>query len=108
MAGFQRPLTISKGWAAQPGGYWQAQQAGKDVFPTLRNSGLKSEALAAEQLSFFRRGFAAGKLPGELRGQAMQAGYMRETTMETDRLLQRGAENRLQQAIRESKKASTH
>jgi hypothetical protein len=96
----------SKGWAAQPGGYWAARQAGKDVFPTLRNSGLSGDALATEQLEFFRRGLAAGKDTSILRGQAATAGYTRYTTWDADWLAQPGAENRLQQAIQEANQAT--
>ncbi|HUT92888.1 MAG TPA: RHS repeat-associated core domain-containing protein [Thermoguttaceae bacterium] len=98
----------SKGWAVEPGGYWKARQAGKDVFPTKRNSGLSGGALKTEQIEFFERGLRAGKDPGHLRGQASTAGYTRYHSLEGgDRLAAPFAEQRLQLAIRRIAQQST-
>jgi RHS repeat-associated protein len=99
--------SVKKGWAAQRGGYWIAKQNGKDVFPTQHNSGLVGAELKEAQLQFFRNGLAAGKTPGELRGQVAQTGYTRYTTSECDWLAKPWAEDRLQQAIRDTENASS-
>jgi hypothetical protein len=86
-----------QGWAKQPGGY---QQSGGRVFPTKRNSGLDGYALRQEQEKFFERGLSQGKLPGELRGQAKEAGLERiGRSGQPDRLEDPEVEAALQRAL---------
>jgi hypothetical protein len=92
-----------QGWAKQPGGY---QLSGGRVFPTKRNSGLDGYALRQEQEKFFERGLAEGKLPGQLRGQAAEAGSKRAggVSSSDDHLIDPEAEAALQRAIRKATK----
>jgi hypothetical protein len=89
-----------QGWATQPGGY---QQSGGRVFPTKQNSGLDGYALRQEQERFFERGLSAGKIPGELRGQAREAGLGRVGRAgQLDRLEDPDVEAALQRAIQKA------
>lgn len=64
---------------------------------------MRGAELRAEQQAFFERGLKVGKSPGELRGQAVQAGYARRGGINNlggpDRLAMQSAEDALQKAI---------
>ncbi len=98
------PLKASSPWragrysgrASDPNAFWDS---GKRVFPTLRNSGLKGKALRDAQRTFFTEGLRQGKSPGELRGQAAEAGYTRYCHDGKDYLADPGAESMMQEAI---------
>ena len=100
---FARKKKKQEGWATQPGGY---QQSGGRVFPTKQNSGLDGYALRQEQEKFFERGLSQGKLPGELRGQAQEAGSKRAggVNRADDHLVDPEAEAALQRAIQDTKR----
>ncbi len=86
------------GWATQKGGY---QLSDGRVFPTKHNSGLEGHALRQEQERFFERGLLAGKDPGELRGQAREAGIPRTRD---ERLDDSEVEAAMQRAIEKAKR----
>ena len=80
--------------ASQPGAY---EESGGRVFPTLRNSDLKGEALRGAQESFTRIKLLEGNPVEVIRGQAGEAGLTVHGN--NARLADQGAENAIQKAI---------